>query len=164
MAPNENTELRLAAMEARTASRAPPGVMAFQSVEMVDMRLSSFSDHALRFACPRARLILRYARPRRRTKRRGRRTAAAFLPALMLCEDTPAMPVGVTVVEPVSCEEREVSAAGGTGPVVLAVYVALKTGPAGMVERKTGVEAGTIMSCKAQLEVAFHQRGRRLRV
>jgi hypothetical protein len=63
IAPNENADevegRPPIAMDWRTASFAPPGVMDFQSAEMVLMRLSSFSDQALRLAAPRAREILR---------------------------------------------------------------------------------------------------------
>jgi hypothetical protein len=65
------------------------GVMDFQSMEVVLMRLLSFSDQVLRLAALQAREILRWARPRRRT-------ATAFLPADRPWMEKPATAEAVT--------------------------------------------------------------------
>ncbi|KAJ7470145.1 hypothetical protein B0H11DRAFT_2283415 [Mycena galericulata] len=77
IAPTSYTLAYECAMLWRTTSLAPPGLMARQSAEMDDMRLSSFSLHSLRLFCPRARKCLRYRKPSSMTKRSGRRAAAA---------------------------------------------------------------------------------------
>lgn len=106
IAPNENAELRvLTAMELRMAAWAPAADMLFQSVEMVDMRLSTISDQRLRLSMPRRRFILMYVTMAAMTRRRGIRTAAAIFPweEELAAEDE--LPFS-----------RETSAAAGTGP------------------------------------------------
>ncbi len=79
--------------------------MLFQSVDMVDMRLSTISDQRFRFSLPWRRLNLTQVRMAPITTRRGNRTAAAVFP----CE------------EDWEAEEdegllRDTSAAAGTEP------------------------------------------------
>ncbi len=57
--------------------------MLFQSVDMVDMRLSTISDQRFRFSLPWRRLNLTQVRMAPITTRRGNRTAAAVFP----CEE-----------------------------------------------------------------------------
>ncbi|KAJ7115476.1 hypothetical protein C8R44DRAFT_928558 [Mycena epipterygia] len=74
---------------------------------------------------------------------RGRITAAV-LPALRLCAET--LETAEATFVPVSPELKEVSAVAGTE--LLAAHMAMKTGLAGMVDRKRGVVAGTTRSCR----------------
>ena len=65
MAPKEKEELHFpppeTAIEFLMAACAPAAEMDFQSVEMVDMRLSTASLHRFRFSLPFARCILNHA-------------------------------------------------------------------------------------------------------
>ena len=132
IAPNEKDEARLPgmAMLLRIAAEAPAAEMERQSVEMVDMRLSTASDQRLRFSLPRSREILKYAATMRATMNiRGMMTATAILPV-----DRPCDVVGMllTTVTPLSA--LVTSATAGV-PELGAVYVAVNMGPAGRVAR-----------------------------
>jgi hypothetical protein len=62
MAPKVKAEVRFptldTAMLLRIAAEAPAAEIDFQSVEMVDIRLSTLSEKVLRFCLPLARLHL----------------------------------------------------------------------------------------------------------
>lgn len=154
IAPNEKDEARLPgmAMLLRIAALAPAGDIDFQSVEIVDMRLSIASLHLLLFSVDLARLNLSHAAMQSATKRRGKMTAAAtpplegpFFVASLL---TSVMPESVVPVE----------------VVAEPLYVAVKTGPAGSGFIATGVPDSMMVNCMFSLAEPFHQLGWRVAV
>ena len=87
MAPKEKEELRFppsleTAIEFLMAACAPAAEMDFQSVEMVDMRLSTASLHRFRFSLFFARCILNHAATHKQMSKSGMRTPAAALPEM----------------------------------------------------------------------------------
>lgn len=86
MAPKEKAELRLpvpeTAIEFLMAACAPAAEMDFQSVEMVDMRLSTASLQRFRFSLPFERCILNHAATHKQMNKSGIRTPAAALPEM----------------------------------------------------------------------------------
>ena len=86
MAPKEKEELRLptseTGIEFLMAAYAPAAEMDFQSVEMVDMRLSTASLQRFRFSLPFARCILNHAATHKQMNNSGMRTPAAALPEI----------------------------------------------------------------------------------
>ena len=147
IAPNEKDEERLPTMLLRIAALAPAADIDFQSVEMVDMRLSIASLHLLLLSLVLARLNLSHAAMQIATKRRGKMTAAAIPPL----EGPFFVSSSLTSVipEPVVPE----------GDVGEPLYVTVKIGPEGSGFIATGVPDSMMVNCMFSLEDPFHQLG-----
>ena len=152
--PKEKAEARFPssaiAMLLRIAAEAPAAEMDFQSVEMVDIRLSTASLHRLRSSLPLARDILMYAAlTRARTRRIGIKTAAATFPLER---------VGLAG-KLLTCSMAPPTDVSWTAPEVVFDHVPWKMGPAGIVARKGGVPDGMMANWRLTDAVEFHHCG-----
>jgi hypothetical protein len=150
--PKEKDEARFPVPETATLLRmaavAPAADIDFQSVEMVDIRLSTASLNRLRLSWVFVRWNLNQAAKimAARTKI-GMITAAATFPPERPCEEKKLLTLVMAEDEVTALPEDE-----SPEPMV-----AVKIGPAGSVDKKGGLPAATIASWRLTELVEFHQ-------